>query len=188
MLILRVENVTVSLLPVSEKTALLPCWQSEKNSKLPSRCARAAAWELLEDFYQTKGLENPSSAASLREMKTDHGKPFLPVLPEFFFSLTHSEPFAAAAAANGSVGIDLERIRSFSPAVAARCFTAEEQDRLAAAPDPDSLFTLFWTKKEAAAKAAGCGLFGVDTTDFSYFSIPYPKGYWLTVAMARSDR
>ncbi len=185
MLLLSVENITVSLVLTDQTTALPPQWESEGKTALRSRCARAAAWELLNDFHIKKYAAPLPVEFPLKEARTGTGKPFLPVMPDFFFSLTHSGDFAAAAAAAVPVGVDLQKIRPWSPAIAARFFSEKEQEALASAADPDSAFTLLWTKKEAAAKCSGSSLFDARTTGVSFFSVPYPRGYWLTTAVQK---
>jgi 4'-phosphopantetheinyl transferase len=93
------------------------------------------------------------------------GKPSLS--PEFgsrlTFNLSHSAGLALIAiAADSSVGIDLEYIRTQSDyaEVARRFFSAAEVDELNALPGDRYTEAFFscWTKKEAYVKACGDGL------------------------------
>ena len=77
-----------------------------------------------------------------------------------------------------------EQVRANGPQ---RCYYCKRMifSALASAADPDSAFTLLWTKKEAAAKCSGSSLFDARTTGVSFFSVPYPRGYWLTTAVQK---
>ncbi|AWU97094.1 4'-phosphopantetheinyl transferase family protein [Azospirillum ramasamyi] len=90
-----------------------------------------------------------------------HGKPALPGGPAF--NLSDSEDsLAIAVAAEGRIGVDIERLRPIESAdgIADRFFHAAERSALQRlAPDRrDEGFLLAWTRKEAFIKAAGVGL------------------------------
>ncbi len=70
------------------------------------------------------------------------------------FSLTHSGSYAACALCENPVGIDIEHVRAYRPAIAKRFFTPEESD---ACVDADT-FTVCWTLKESFLKATGYGI------------------------------
>lgn len=85
--------------------------------------------------------------------------------------ITHSGRWALAAAAAGPVGIDVERIRPFSPALRRSAFNAVERARIdRGPPEPDAATALWWTGKEALLKAAGVGVHGhlhaIELTDW----------------------
>ena len=76
-----------------------------------------------------------------------------------YWSLSHTPHYVAAVAAPHRIGIDIERIRPFTPAVRERVAGEEEW---ALAPDVDeTVFCRFWTAKEAVLKAVGVGLGGL---------------------------
>lgn len=98
-----------------------------------------------------------------------HGKPALAGGPSF--NLADSEDFVAIAmAAEGRIGVDIERARGIESAdgIADRFFHPTEQATLRALspsrPEPgapsqrEEGFLLAWTRKEAFIKAAGVGL------------------------------
>lgn len=90
-----------------------------------------------------------------------HGKPALPGGPSF--NLSDSEDsLAIAVAAEGRIGVDIERLRPIESAdgIADRFFhTAERAALQALLPERrDEGFLLAWTRKEAFIKAAGVGL------------------------------
>ncbi|RYX85071.1 4'-phosphopantetheinyl transferase superfamily protein [bacterium] len=90
---------------------------------------------------------------------TPHGKPFLPALPDWHFSVSHSCNLAVWAISYGrEVGIDIELIRPELPlkTLIPRTLSPREQEALAQHEgDPTSLFLHFWTRKEAFLKATG---------------------------------
>ncbi len=90
-----------------------------------------------------------------------HGKPALAGGPSF--NLADSEDSVAiAVAAEGRIGVDIERLRDIDSAdgIADRFFHANECAALRALPPErrDEGFLLAWTRKEAFIKAAGLGL------------------------------
>ncbi len=87
------------------------------------------------------------------------GKPCLPELPGFFFSLSHSGDWAMAAGAGAEVGCDVERLREVRPGLAGRYFCPEEAERIASLPGEEGrrLFFRCWTLKESFLKATGQG-------------------------------
>ncbi|MBP2232020.1 4'-phosphopantetheinyl transferase [Azospirillum agricola] len=98
---------------------------------------------------------------SLRFDYGSHGKPSLPGGPSF--NLADSEDSVAiAVAAEGRIGVDIERLREVESAdgIADRFFHASENAALRALPPErrDEGFLLAWTRKEAFIKAAGIGL------------------------------
>lgn len=87
-----------------------------------------------------------------------HGKPYLRE-SRFGFNLSHSGGLRLLALADGlEVGVDVERLRPLRrrEALLARCFTARERRRLAAATDRELL--RHWAAKEALVKAIGRGI------------------------------
>lgn len=98
---------------------------------------------------------------SLRFDYGSHGKPELAGGPAF--NLADSEDSVAiAVAAEGRIGVDIERLRDIDSAdgIADRFFHADECTALHALPPErrDEGFLLAWTRKEAFIKAAGLGL------------------------------
>jgi phosphopantetheinyl transferase len=70
-----------------------------------------------------------------------------------YLSISHSHVIAAAAHAPDPIGVDIERLRAFSP-FARRHFLSAEESRLLNATDPsDPALTLLWSAKEAAIKS-----------------------------------
>ncbi len=83
-------------------------------------------------------------------------------------SLSHSGPYIAVATGRRAAGVDVERRRKASDAVARRWFRPEEAALLRALPEEDRAraFFRFWTIKEAALKHSRQGLAGgLETVD-----------------------
>jgi 4'-phosphopantetheinyl transferase len=94
-----------------------------------------------------------------------YGKPSLSMVnePALHFSLSRSRQWGAIAIQlEHEIGIDIEVARPFPDAlqIAARLFTPEEHQALAAAPETERDFAFFryWTRKEAIVKSLGLGL------------------------------
>lgn len=99
--------------------------------------------------------------AEVRIVTAPGGKPVL--IPGPAFSVAHSgDLFAVAVGASGSIGVDVERLRSVprAEAIAQRWFGVSEVEALAAVPEDrrDVEFMRLWTAKEALAKRHGAGL------------------------------
>ena len=113
-----------------------------------------AASLLLVRALQDEGLHADAIAV------TEYGKPWLPQLPDFHFSLSHSENMALCAVSDEEIGCDIELPRGFDPAIAKRFFHPDERDWLFSHPQGeqhDAFFRL-WTCKESFIKALGLGL------------------------------
>ena len=101
-------------------------------------------------------------AASLRFTAAAGGKPFIAGAP-IAFSLAYAETLAlCAVAAEGHIGVDVERLRPLEDgeAVVRQYFAPGERAQYEAAAPADRVATFFsaWTRKEAFVKAVGTGL------------------------------
>ncbi len=113
-----------------------------------------AASLLLVRALQDEGLHADEIAV------TEYGKPWLPQLPDFHFSLSHSENMALCAVSSEPVGCDIEAPRDYDPKIARRFFHKDECEWLFSHPQGeqrDAFFRL-WTCKESFIKALGLGL------------------------------
>jgi len=104
----------------------------------------------------------------------EHGKPYLPAVPELKFNLSHSHQLALVAVAlEMEVGVDVERLRPLPEclAIAGRFFPPADAAALAEAPADRREHEFFgrWTRIEAVLKARGIGLYGAGTE---------PEGDW----------
>ena len=69
-----------------------------------------------------------------------HGKPYLPGHPQICFNISHSGEYAACAFASIPIGMDLQQHRRAAwERMAERYFSAEDQKRLAAAENAETL-------------------------------------------------
>lgn len=92
-------------------------------------------------------------------MREEGGKPFLSGRENFHFNLSHSCQLVACAFSEAPVGVDIERCaRRETDAIAARCFSAEEQAQILSSADPLEQFYRLWTAKESALKRIGKGV------------------------------
>jgi acyl transferase domain-containing protein/phosphopantetheinyl transferase (holo-ACP synthase) len=93
-----------------------------------------------------------------RPLVSGHGRAAQPV-EGIHVSLSHKGNEAVAIAADGPVGIDLEKIEEKSPGFFEVAFTERERELLAGLPGPEAALR-FWVAKEACSKKAGTGLGG----------------------------
>lgn len=106
--------------------------------------------KILHDHVPQVSLENYSIDAM--------GKPYIQGL--FDFNITHSGKVVACALLNseGSVGIDVEKIRPIEITKFTKQFSPPEMMRILSDKDPQKRFFDFWTMKEAVMKADGRGM------------------------------
>ena len=91
---------------------------------------------------------------------TEYGKPYLPALPDFHFSLSHSGERVLCAVSGKSVGCDIEAPGRYDPKIAKRFFHPSESAWLFSLPEAEqpAAFLRLWTCKESYIKALGRGL------------------------------
>ena len=131
------------------------------------------AEQCLRSLIQSKGLPFELPIA-----RTSKGKPFFPSMPKLHFNISHSKTHMAIAISDKPVGIDLEPIRRYKPALVRRVFHEEETAYLESlsALWQDEAFTRLWTLKEAYVKYTGTGI----ASSFPAFAVglpsqPYPS-------------
>ena len=93
------------------------------------------------------------------------GKPFFPG-SDCLFSITHSRGIAGCAVGCVPVGLDIERVREFSPGMVEKICTQREI-LLTDGEERDTLLTQLWTCKESHMKLTGLGFSqGLHETEF----------------------
>ena len=95
-----------------------------------------------------------SVAGNTALLQGEHGKPYLPHGPHF--SLSHAGELAVLAVSDAPVGVDVEKPRPVTNAVARRVLQEEERQWMG--HDPQYRFFWLWTRKEAVIKCCGRGL------------------------------
>ena len=109
---------------------------------------------------------------------TEKGRPYLPNLPDYWFSFSSCcYGIAAAWSETHAVGIDIENqtLKLEATELARHYFTPTEADVVERLDGPASLhaFFQFWSLKEAALKSIGEGMpFGLDVFAFELNPIP----------------
>ncbi len=132
----------------------LPLWRRRQaeSYRLPTDRLQCATAYLL--LCEMLGVHHLSPFAY-----GEHGKPFLPEMPDLHFSLSHCPRAVMCATDNSPVGCDVEEIPSSLDAqLTDLCFTREEQQSIRESRNPQETFTRLWTRKEAFAKMTGMGL------------------------------
>lgn len=91
--------------------------------------------------------------------RNGYGKPYLKGEPNFYFNLSHTRNAIVVAISDKPIGIDIEKIRIGSLAIANRFFDKSEVAYITReASGKDKRFYEVWTKKEAYVKYIGMGL------------------------------
>lgn len=103
----------------------------------------------------------------------EHGKPALSG-EEVFFSLSHYGSYAAVAVCDEEVGVDIQAISEYNPALARRFFAPDEQEYIEQSADKNNAFTQIWCIKESYIKAIGTGLY-TPLESFSVLEMPFIK-------------
>ena len=104
-----------------------------------------------------------------------YGKPALAhtLSGDLQFNLSHSGGLALFAFAGFEIGVDVELVHPFSNlnGVASRLFSKEEYKVIYSLPELEKIkaFYRLWTRKEAAAKAIGSGLYEMDQPGQAWF-------------------
>jgi len=98
----------------------------------------------------------------------DNGKPYLKEYPHISFNISHCKHGVVCAIADFEVGVDIQDIRPYDPAMARRVCTAEELRQLAASDDPARFFYKLWIAKESYAKMLGCSIADVLKQDVPF--------------------
>ncbi len=83
-----------------------------------------------------------------------------------YVSAAHTEDCCVAAASLYPIGIDAELIAPLREKVAKRMYSERELAWMYAQEDPDYVFTLLWTLKEAYGKLRGLGLSAAKEVEF----------------------
>ena len=94
----------------------------------------------------------------------EHGKPRIVATEKeqdashTFFNMSHCANAIGVAISDHEVGIDVESLGRYKPALAEYCMNEEELREIDEADDKDAMFTLLWTRKEALLKMTGEGI------------------------------
>lgn len=121
---------------------------------------------LLRRALRDRGVDLAGISLEDLLQKGPHGKLYLKGNP-FYFSLSHSKGMAACAAAACEIGVDLERKRPFSEALANRICSEREIELVRESGNWDGSLTRLWTMKESCMKFTGLGFSqGIRETEF----------------------
>lgn len=143
-------------LPLPEAFGMLFCCGAEGKAQEQHEAAHALLRQSLPLYGADRALMIPADAPTL--CYVGNGKPVLAQYPQVEFNLSHCEGLAACLFSEVPCGVDAESIRRYRERTAKRVCSPEEQAMLAAAEEPDLLFTRLWTLKEAYVKAIGIGI------------------------------
>lgn len=142
----------------AEEEALLLHWVPPQRRQRLARFRRPEMMRLRLAAYALEGLAAYRAAGIAPQRQRyavgEHGKPFLCGAEHYRYNLSHSGSRILLGTAGREIGVDIEKIRAFSPRLMARCFSPEERDWA----DTDERATALWTRKEAVCKWDGRGL------------------------------
>ncbi len=102
---------------------------------------------------------NNTLTLPLQYTRAEFGKPYLPLLPNFHFNVSHSGNWVLCATGSIPLGVDIQEERIFKPALLRILSTSEKVfwDSVSNNQKASTLFD-FWCLKEAYCKATGQGL------------------------------
>jgi 4'-phosphopantetheinyl transferase len=93
----------------------------------------------------------------LKEIKyLKDGKPYIP--NTFYFNISHSEDIVICACYNGSIGIDIEKVKPRNIEKLKTFLNKKEYEILSKSAHQDKLFADIWTQKEAFSKTISKGM------------------------------
>lgn len=171
--------VTVFRLKTTDDAAILSHWEAFLT---PMERQRAAKFRHRDDqhrFTFGRGLvrliisQITNQAPQNIAIEQDYaGKPFLPALPNWHFSVSHTGEWVLLAVGCVQVGVDVEFInrRFLFDNLIPTVLTATEQQAMDDSHDAHLFFYECWTRKEAFVKATGAGM-----TD-NFINIPSIEG------------
>ena len=115
----------------------------------------------------------------------EYGKPYLLNYSDVHFNISHSGQYVACAVSDKSVGIDIQKISEYNPAIAKRVCTGKELKQIENCTDKSSEFIKLWTQKEAVLKMYGTGIANADIKNClnnQNVQSERIENYWLSVA------
>lgn len=121
---------------------------------------------------------HPSSYKEYKIKLGERGKPYIPAIPYFHFSISHASDLVAFCYDSIPCGIDIETTNRFKMRLVQHFFHKNEIKYIESLPESlrDEYFTRFWTAKEAYVKMSGEGI--SDTFDDFYFDPDSNKIYF----------
>ena len=105
-------------------------------------------------YLMLKYALNQEGIKSFTVKNGENGKPYLADC-DMHFNISHCKYGVAVAVSHSPVGVDVQEITEYHPAIAKRVFSEKE---ITLAEGNDRMFTRLWTLKEAAAKQDGRGI------------------------------
>jgi 4'-phosphopantetheinyl transferase len=184
-------NVDVWVVPLDAVQDWLPPTPAEAQ-----QAARLVSEPLQRRYLRShaalRAILGTYTPAPLDFAASEHGKPYLPALPDLQFNLSHSHDMALIAVTRGiAIGVDVERFRPMQEcmSIAERFFPPLEAATLAAAPPEGREVEFFrlWTGIEAKLKARGIGLYGAgQELDGEWTVLPIEVGPEYSAAVAAS--
>ncbi len=129
----------------------------------------SAMGKIMVQYLFAKQTAIEGNAYPLPFAYTTEGKPYLKGCHSFCFNISHTKEWVAVAVGDTALGVDIEMLRTYKPAVAKRFFHHDEYSFLELLPPQlrDVSFTRLWTLKESYVKCTGTGI----ANNFNKFAI-----------------
>ncbi|MGN9863617.1 4'-phosphopantetheinyl transferase family protein [Bacillus swezeyi] len=151
--------------------------------KFPEDANRTLIGEVLIRHIIKETFDLPNEQITFTEGR--YGKPSAAGLPDFHFNISHSGKWIVCGAGSTPIGVDVEKIKPISFAIAERFFSPSEHRDLMEKKEAERLsyFYHLWTMKESFIKQAGKGLslpldsFSVKLGEQGRASIETPPDY-----------
>jgi len=116
-----------------------------------------------------------------------HGKPYLKEYPHIFFNISHCRHGAVCAFGDFEIGVDMQDVRPYDPAVARRVCSEGELRLLSEADNPVRMFCKIWTARESYAKMLGCSVADILRQDLVLEDIAYLMDDHYYLALCRKN-
>ena len=94
------------------------------------------------DYKQQKIIFNENNKPYLKNSKA-------------YFNISHSNTFVVCAINSSPIGVDIEKIMSYSTDICNYCFSEKEHNSIKLSNNPDIEFTKLWCTKESQIKLKG---------------------------------
>ena len=140
----------------------MPIERQEKAKKykmIADKKACAMAYYLL-----CQGLKEEYGIENVEFYYNEYGKPYLKNNDNIFFNISHTKHIVACVIADTEVGVDVEELREYTPAIVDKICNEKEKLNIKEPKD----FIKYWTIKEAVCKCDGTGIANFDLKNIDY--------------------
>ena len=164
-------------------------WKNRKSGKRRKFKTKAGTNSRKTTVVNAIKKSNIQTIQNLEELEQSieigaHGKPYFKDNTRFpFFNISHSGDYAVCAVATCEIGIDIQKIQSYSPRLLRRILTKQELLQLEQSEETESFFCRLWSQKESYVKWSGQGITReLDTLEKNAWQESFSiEDYWVCV-------